>query len=556
MPPNGDNASFYLYGGYFPSFNKSLDTYVAPPENPSGDIVSYDRKSDKWEKVLLAEGSDKITWGQEGTSISIPEQGLAFYVGAYQNSSSNSVLKGDEYRTMPGFLKLEWDMDNPTASPRLTNDTNVPFDPIIGASLLHIPEVGEKGILVMLGGYSMLPGNNQPGAWNTFDNIYIYNIAKEEWYQQQATTNETAVPKNRGYTCTVMVPAEDKSSFNIYMYGGGGRGGGAGTDDMWILTLPSFTWINLWVQGDHPSVGASCHLLNNNQILHVGPRKQRKTDTCAPLWSVFDISQSKWVTKLDPFNTNPAPVHRSVREVIGGDGFGGSKIKTPPAGWDNEKMKELFATRPKATTTTTPTTSTSTSSSTNSPDSVSTEDTSNVNRGAIIGGVAGGLVALLVLIGCFIQRKRRSRHANGFSLFGRKLKSEPVQELEATLIPPPEYLDGRDIVKQPPQEMMAPYPWAAREGMGEAPPLLRGELEGGCESQYEEAFAPKLQQEHQRETLSPTPPPETHRAEQHPVNAGRPVVRRKPVEGGAVQEKPSIQSMHQKSPSSRFSEDL
>lgn len=591
IPPNWpspNNTKFYTFGGYFPSFNKSLDTYTEPPGNPQGKLFSYDTSSNKWENVSLADGSDQVIWPQEGSSVSIPELGLAFYLGFYQNSSTNSLLGDQENRTYSGFLKVEWDINDPSAPPRWTNDTNLPFNPTIGASLLHVPGIGEKGVLVMFGGYGMLPGKNLPGEWNPLSRVYVYDIAKGTWYYQAASTTAEEFPKNRGYSCYAMIPAKDNSSYNIYMFGGGGRGGGDGTDDMWVLSLPSFTWINFYVQGKFPSVGMSCTLFNNNQILYVGPRVGETRSPCRPLWGVFDVTQSKWVTEFNPQKKGMAPVHPTISKAIGGNGEGKATTKDPKDGWSDEALKELFSLSQRGNTTESDDDSNSSGSTTESDgNSNSKSESSQINRGALIGGLSGGLVALLVLIGWLIQRKRNEKRAHGFGLFGSKKepKGESPQEMEAPLSMQPsnsQELEGY-YRKQPPEgprsELLAQYPWASREGVrelegyrshyeldggGMGPPVNK---EGRTEDQQEQAVG-LLRKDHEisprgASVTTPLPPlysspypetspsPTSQQWQQQQPRTMAPV-KRKPISGTAA----AITGSQLKRPSSRFSEDL
>src|SRR5205807_444330 len=120
--------------------------------------------------------------------------------------------------------------------------------------------IGEKGILVKFGGLGVIAGDNLPMTGNPMDQIYIYDIAQATWHVQTASVHpdRDALPTARGYTCNAMVPAKDNSSYNIYVYGGGGRGGGDGLDDMWVLSLPSFVWIKFWEKGSFRASGMSC----------------------------------------------------------------------------------------------------------------------------------------------------------------------------------------------------------------------------------------------------------------------------------------------------------
>jgi hypothetical protein len=87
--------------------------------------------------------------------------------------------------------------------------------------------------------------------------ILVYSIADDLWYTQTATGD---VPEERRRFCAGLAYAEDRSSYNMYdtskliklsltlrsyLYGGASIGDGVGYGDVYILSLPSFTWIKV-----------------------------------------------------------------------------------------------------------------------------------------------------------------------------------------------------------------------------------------------------------------------------------------------------------------------
>jgi hypothetical protein len=80
--------------------------------------------------------------------------------------------------------------------------------------------------------------------------IILYDIIGQRWYTQNATGD---IPANRRRFCAGATWAQDQSSYNIYLYGGNSvpAEGGPGFDDVYILTLPSFTWIKWYIHSMH-----------------------------------------------------------------------------------------------------------------------------------------------------------------------------------------------------------------------------------------------------------------------------------------------------------------
>ncbi|KAF8464423.1 hypothetical protein BDZ91DRAFT_255725 [Kalaharituber pfeilii] len=446
MPPHSNftsstNQKFYTYGGLFPMVNTSSSTFVEPDANRSGDIISYDVGTNKWEIVEPALGSDTVIWSESGTSISIPELGLGFYLGGYQSAASNRAIGTDEYLVVPGFLRLEWDLENPSAPPKWKNES-VPFDQTIGGHLEYISGIGEKGILVKFGGVRATVGDKFRSSqlMNQMAVVFVYDIANAKWYQQSATgPTENGVPEGRAWGCSIMVPAKDNSSYNIYIYGGGGADRNAGgLDELWVLSLPSFTWIRAY-SGIQPTIGASCQLLNDNFMMVIGPRTAmfKSTDwtaeECTPLWSVYDLTRGTWDSQFNPARKEKYAVRPEISIVIGGGGEGNATMKAPAKGWDDNALKALFEDKRGTGNETAPPTAT---------DSEESSGTSQINKAAIIGGVVGALAIALLLILCCIHRQWRSHKIQGLTLFGSKPRHMLLRSGDKELARGPEELEG------------------------------------------------------------------------------------------------------------------
>lgn len=104
------------------------------------------------------------------------------------------------------------------------------------------------------------------------DEIQIYDVGNERWYSQKATGN---VPGSRRRFCAGAGTAPDSSSYNIYLYGGRGFGNNTdGYDDVYVLSLPSFRWFQLWPDGvksgERPHYDLSCNVVNESIMIVMG----------------------------------------------------------------------------------------------------------------------------------------------------------------------------------------------------------------------------------------------------------------------------------------------
>ncbi len=136
------------------------------------------------------------------------------------------------------------------------------------------------------------------------------------WYSQP--TSGTA-PHPRLDACLVVVSAPDNSSHNIYMYGG--RDGlNTYYDEVWILSLPSFVWVQIY-SGTSPRYSQTCHVLGNRQMVIVGGSDTSNLlsgcDWLTKGVGVMDMSEITWGSTFDP-NANPYTVPDEIVKVIGG----------------------------------------------------------------------------------------------------------------------------------------------------------------------------------------------------------------------------------------------
>jgi len=187
--------------------------------------------------------------------------------------------------------------------------------------------------------------------------IDVYDIATSTWYKQSTSGD---YPVLRVNPCAVAASAPDGSSTNIYMYGGQNLIpylNQTQYSDMWILTIPSFTWVQ--VDTTHQSVpparvGHTCNIYDG-QIIVIGGYNTNNANQlgCDTGFYVFDASNLTWANNFkalsgDSLSQNPQnqqqaqqkdaqglsgsygyQVPGAVQQVIGGNGQGGATITAP-----------------------------------------------------------------------------------------------------------------------------------------------------------------------------------------------------------------------------------
>lgn len=182
--------------------------------------------------------------------------------------------------------------------------------------------------------------------------IDVYDIATSTWYKQSTSGKYPSIRVN---PCAVAASAPDGTSTNIYMYGGQDlKEKQTQYGDMWILTIPSFSWIEVDTseQSVPPArVGHTCHMFDG-QIVSIGGYNTAGLSCDSGVY-VFNATDLSWTNTFkaigggDP-KTNPQnqqvsqqkdrfglsgsygyQVPEPVQAVIGGGPTGGATVTAP-----------------------------------------------------------------------------------------------------------------------------------------------------------------------------------------------------------------------------------
>lgn len=422
-------TSLFLYGGEYSDKPVAYPTPYSLWEYNIGSATWIQHQNPKTSAGTNSDGGNQpVGQAAEGGGVSVPSLGRGFYFGGHQDGYTTSgwsqqiarvYLKSMLEFTFPGYSNnaVQSLSGGQTAGPDgvWRNITSGGIQDTAGFAqraddvLVYVPGYGQQGILLGLAG-------GTDATFTEMNIIDVYDIASSTWYQQ--ATNGTA-PSIRVAPCAVAASAADGSSTNVYMFGGENLpfGSQQQMNDMWILTIPSFTWIQVDQSGQSVPPARAGHTCNiwDGQIIMVGGYVGANISCESPGVFVFDASQLKWqnqFTALGGADTQNQQSSQSgnstglsgsygyqvpgaVQSIIGGAGTGGATVTAPAR---TATDGPLATGKPITYTVTQTNGATVTETSTSGGGGGSgngSSGSSGPNIGAIVAGVVAGVFAIL-----------------------------------------------------------------------------------------------------------------------------------------------------------------
>ncbi|KAH7400836.1 hypothetical protein DE146DRAFT_781627 [Phaeosphaeria sp. MPI-PUGE-AT-0046c] len=382
------NSRFYAFGGYHSD--------GAPPAFKTW---TYDTSQNKWETVDTL--GDTASYVAHGMSAIAPDSGRAFYLGGYHDSTTDVGWTASKRYTTN---LVEFDM----VSRQYTNRSG-PDNYGRGEGLMVFVPASNTGLLIYFGGV-VQTATVANTALASMDSIWIYDISLHKWYQQRATGD---IPESRSRFCGTVAWPDDKSSFNIYFYGGLAQNGSA-FEDLYLLSIPSFTWVKLYSGvPDHGHHSLTCDIVNGTQMIVMGGDFP-DTDDCdaPPVLGQHNVDMGSIITPgqlWNVFNSNNPPyrVPGVLVDIIGGTVRGGANATGPKSNrtYDQYLFEKKYNVPQRYPT---PVNAASTTASV-----VALSGTDGLSRGTLIGAIIGSIVGgVLVGLGVFYlihHLRRRAR---------------------------------------------------------------------------------------------------------------------------------------------------
>ncbi|CAI7635574.1 uncharacterized protein N7487_002539 [Penicillium crustosum] len=374
---NADNSTLYQYGGRFLENITSEDT-----------IWTYTTKDKSWSKQ---DGTIQPSRLEYGVYTNAPAIQAGFWIGGYRASGTTASITDSTRDYATGMIQLNTTTGQYTA-------LDGPYEAVEEGSLSYVP-VGDKGILVYIGGDvpSIKDGINATMSANSWSHVQVYDIAGAKWYNQ-STMGTVA---SRTQFCASVQHDESSSSYQIYVLGGADLKSKDTILDVNYLSIPSFKWYSA-APLDDPRMTLMC-VTYGRQIFGIGGRLAWADDGQAGCYDapafIYDAQSEVTRSSFDPTLSSFSLSSSTANDI---------KASPSPSSWADPAFKTLFG----KSAATTSTTANNKPSSISEPQEVNTSDPST--KGAIAGGVVGGVAGLALILGLlwfFVARNKKQKNA-------------------------------------------------------------------------------------------------------------------------------------------------
>ena len=254
---------------------------------------------------------------------------------------------------VPGMITFNASDSNNISWTNTTN--NVPY--FWGPATEYV-RFGNQGVLVSVGGYVSMDNVEQ----RDMASIQVYDIDSQQWFQVTASGD---IPRTRSSFCSGLSSASDDSSFQMTIYGGynnqfeGNKGVGV-IDDVYVLTMPAFRWIQVTSQTKAGLNGTNsrrhlCQTYEDRQMIVLGGDMTDAAGNAIggcnadyPPIKLLDTSTYTWQPEF-PVPNGTYEVPAQVYNVIGGGPNGAATLTAPAGGFNttvgNSTASAIFSKR-------------------------------------------------------------------------------------------------------------------------------------------------------------------------------------------------------------------
>jgi hypothetical protein len=255
-----------------------------------------------------------------GAGVNIPSEYLGYYYSGLQRPSGDYIQENINTSPMAavgGLVKVDMSFMGSAKWSNLSSAAAAGVPERGGAAMSWVP-YGEQGLLVLTGGVPNplnidLDGNPSTSTTNMMEQVSVYDVANDIWYAQSTSGGP---PPQLADFCAVVAHEENAASYQIYIFGGFDGSSATSSNDVWILSVPSFHWTQVQFPAtDGGRYGHVCAMPYPDQMIVVGGLGTFE----APMFpqgeivQVLNLSTLQWLPRYDPKIWSPYQIPDVVK---------------------------------------------------------------------------------------------------------------------------------------------------------------------------------------------------------------------------------------------------
>ncbi|KAL4767762.1 hypothetical protein BDW60DRAFT_199269 [Aspergillus nidulans var. acristatus] len=415
---------FYLYGGLL----DNTDDVDDPAANTvlAYQAYQYGTERPAWEPRFVSSNlNDGVTrYITNGAGVNAPSENMGWYISGMRAPGWGPIWDNETATNVSQrMVTVDMsDMENPVFE-NVSLSSDVPGR--ANAEAVWLP-VAESGVIVLIGGVTEPVTISAAGLSDEqkeeserespafMRTVSVYDVAGDRWYNQNTTGD---IPPQLTQFCSVYASASDGSSHNIYIYGGydGLDERSHPSDDVYVLSVPSFEWIQLY-DGNGTANGRKEHKCVKpypDKMLVLGGTHIGSSSCIPDIIRVFNLNTGRFQDTYNPRDWDEYKVPDLVAGRIGGDADGGA-TKTAPESWTTTALADVFeASYTRTIETYYPYNSTSDNITTTTVPSGGSGGGFPGWAGAVIGVVLGLLLVVGAFVFWFLRRRKRKGSRRG-----------------------------------------------------------------------------------------------------------------------------------------------
>ncbi len=340
-----------------------------------------------------------------GAGVNVPSESLGFYFGGYEPDYAGPIIF-DQGTISPQESFIQVDMSDPAKAVWSTLSwppSDLDVQPRANPELVWLP-VSSQGVLVVIGGVtdsSELHTRQSSTTNETFmTSLPVYDIESKTWFVQKTQTPPKGfAPLPLTGFCAVVANSTDYTSrnpqFEIYIQGGYDGASGNSKSDVWVLSIPSFTWVHAYNDQSDTENSRSDHICVKpypDQMFVVGGRSIYESSTAGcvtGIIDVFNLNGLSYQPTYQPWIWAEYSVNTSISSVVS---------QSPATGMDSKLAAILQA--PYGT---------SFNSNVTYPYATAPKSGGPSWLPAVLGSVLGALALAIVIFAIWWFRRRRNR---------------------------------------------------------------------------------------------------------------------------------------------------